>query len=218
MRDTTVIAACDCTGHGVPGAFMSMIGSRLLDDIVYDKKVTDAAQVLNQLRKGVIHAFGKAGATGKQQDGMDMALISLKFRKSDAIATSDGIATLQYAGAYNPLYIFRNIKNSDNANGLEVIKADRQPVGYYGDNEKPFTNHHLQLRKGDTLYIFSDGYQDQFGGSEGGKFSPGQFRELLFSVQDKKMSEQHDVLDKTIEDWKGNEEQLDDILVIGVRI
>jgi len=213
VRNTIVIAACDCTGHGVPGAFMSMIGSRLLDDIVYDKNVTDAAEILNRLRKGIIHALGEAGATGRQQDGMDMALCAFRHDKKN------GNTKLQYAGAYNPLYIIRNNKSTQSSDDIEIIKADRQPVGYYyeGKEEQPFTNHDIELQKGDTIYIFSDGYQDQFGGPKGKKFSRSQFRELLCSVQDKNMSEQHDILNKAIEKWKGNEEQVDDILVIGMR-
>jgi len=138
---------------------------------------------------------------------MDMALCAFQQDKDN------GVVNLQYAGAYNPLYLIRNESVE-----LFEIKADRQPVGYYEGHDKPFTSHHLQLQKGDTLYIFSDGYQDQFGGPKGKKFSRSQFRELLCSVQDKSMSEQHDILDKTIEKWKSAEEQVDDILVIGIRM
>jgi len=129
-----------------------------------------------------------------------------------------GVVKLQYAGAYNPLYIIRNDKSAQISDDIEIIKADRQPVGYYEVKvEQSFTNHDIELQKGDTVYIFSDGYQDQFGGPKGKKFSRSQFRELLCSVQDKSMSEQHDILNKTIEKWKGSEEQVDDILVIGMR-
>lgn len=220
VRSTIIIAACDCTGHGVPGAFMSMIGSRLLDDIVYDKKIIDAAQVLNQLRKGIIHALGKAGATGEQKDGMDMALCAFRHDQKN------GNTKLQYAGAYNPLYIIRNDKNTQNSDGIEIIKADRQPVGYYEDKEEqPFTNHEIELQKGDTIYIFSDGYQDQFGSIKDKKFSQKRFRELLYSIYEKPMKTQKQILDTTIEEWKShmdpvsgkNFKQTDDILVIGMR-
>jgi len=219
VGNTVIIAACDCTGHGVPGAFMSMIGSQLFDKIVFDKNVNDAAEVLNKLREGIIHALGKAGATGKQKDGMDIAICALHHNKDK------GVVNLQYAGAYNPLYIIRNMKNSDNTNGLEEIKADRQPVGYYEGDEQPFTSHQLQLQKGDVIYIFSDGYADQLGGDRCKKFGYNRFRQLLTDISDKNMEEQKQILDKTIEAWKDHIdpyddkplEQMDDILVMGMR-
>ena len=200
-----IIAVCDCTGHGVPGAFMSMIGSQLLNEIVNNKSVTDAAQILNQLRDGIIHAFGEAGATGEQKDGMDMVLCCIQQDKS-------GNTLLQYAGANNPLYIMR-----EGGKELIEVKADKQPVGYT-DDKKPFTNHDIQLQKGDTFYISSDGYQDQFGGPKGKKFMSKQFKQLFSDIKEMSMEEQKVHIDKTIEEWKGNEEQVDDILVIGVRV
>ena len=195
---------------------MSMIGNQVLDKIVFDQNVIDAAEVLNKLREGIIHALGKAGASGEQKDGMDMALCA--FHKDK------GVVNLQYAGAYNPLYIIR--KNSANTNGLEEIKADRQPVGYYdGKEEHPFTNHNIQLQKGDVIYIFSDGYADQLGGDRCKKFGYNRFRQLLTDISDKNMEEQKQILDKTIEAWKDHIdpyddkplEQMDDILVMGMR-
>ena len=184
---------------------MSMIGNSLLNEIVNDRSVTNAAEVLDQLRSGVIHAFGKAGSTGEQKDGMDMALCAFMRDKDN------GIVNLQFAGAYNPLYLIREGR-------LQQIKADKQPVGYHFGEEKHFTNNEIQLKKGDTIYIFSDGYQDQFGGPKGKKFMSKQFRQLFLDIQEMNMEEQKEHLDKTIEDWKGDEEQVDDILVIGVRV
>lgn len=205
VRQTIILAACDCTGHGVPGAFMSMIGSQLLNEIVNDKSVDDAAEVVNQLRDGIIHAFGEAGTTGEQKDGMDMALCAFRYDKDN------GVVNVQYAGAYNPLYLIRE-------GTLQQIKADKQPVGFHFGEQMPFTNHNIPLRKGDTIYLFSDGYQDQFGGPRGKKFMSKRFRQLLLDIWEMSMEEQKEQLNKTIEDWKGNGEQVDDILVIGVRV
>jgi len=268
---TVVLAACDCTGHGVPGAFMSMIGNSLLNEIVNDKSITNAAEVLNQLRDGIIHTFGEAGATGEQKDGMDMALITIsppptppKGGESANLPTGQAGAqyNLQYAGAYNPLYLIRSTNKSPLEGGsparagqggvdasgtksldtkyqpagdsslrsaalhstqndkfeLTQIPADKQPVGYHFGEQKPFTNHEIQLQKGDTVYIFSDGYQDQFGGPRGKKFMSKRLRQLFLDIQEMNMEEQKEHLDKTIEDWKESREQVDDILVIGVRV
>ena len=133
----------------------------------------------------------------------------------------NGLVNLNYAGAYNPLYIIRNGKNRhgiENLEGLEEIKPDKRPVGFYPGEQKPFTNHEIQLHKGDTIYISSDGYQDQFGGPRGKKFMSKRCRQLFLDIQEMSMEEQKEQLNKTIEDWKGNKEQVDDILVIGVRI
>ncbi|MBN4051535.1 SpoIIE family protein phosphatase, partial [bacterium AH-315-M05] len=191
-------------------------------EIVNDRSVTDAAEVLNQLRDGVIHAFGEAGATGEAKDGMDMALCA--FQQDD----DNGIVNLQYAGAYNPLYLIREgspcgipTKVGSEAipqGKLQQIKADKQSVGYHYGEQKSFTNHETQLQKGDTIYIFSDGYQDQFGGPRGKKFMSKQFRQLFLDIQGMSMEEQKEHLDKTIEEWKGSKEQVDDILVIGVQV
>jgi len=256
VRQTIILAACDCTGHGVPGAFMSMIGSQLLNEIVNDKSVDDAAEVVNQLRDGIIHAFGEAGATGEQKDGMDMALCAFRYDKDN------GVVNVQYAGAYNPLYIVRSTNKSPLKGGspdlsgqggvdtsgtkspdteyqpagdsslrsavlhstqndkfeLIQIPADKQPVGFHYGEQMPFTNHNIPLRKGDTIYLFSDGYQDQFGGPRGKKFMSKRFRQLLLDIQEMSMEKQKEQLNKTIEEWKGNGEQVDDILVIGVRV
>jgi len=200
-----LIAACDCTGHGVPGAFMSMIGNALLNEVVNDKGITQPGEILNEIRKGIINSLKQKGQIGEQQDGMDAALCNLELHDHSGLGVR-----LQYAGANNPLFIIRKGE-------LMEIKADKQPIGIVG-KLKPFTNHKIDLQKGDTIYIFSDGYQDQFGGPKGKKFRPKQFKELLLSIQDKSMEEQEQILGKTIDDWKGDGEQIDDMLIIGIRI
>lgn len=144
----------------------------------------------------------QTGKKDEAKDGMDLALCILDSESKH----------LQYSGAYNPLYLYRN-------NELLETKADKMPIGIYMKERDSFTNHEIQLQKGDTFYIFSDGYVDQFGGENGGKFKSKQFKELLSTIQDKSMEEQKEILDETIEAWRGEKfEQLDDICVIGVRI
>jgi len=202
-------AVVDCTGHGVPGAFMSMIGNSLLDEIVIENGVTEADRILNRLREHIIKALGQKGVTGEQQDGMDIALCKIN-------AVNGHARSIQFAGAYNPLWIVRKGE-------LIEIKGDKQPIGIY-EKIAPFTKHEIALKKGDMLYTFSDGYADQFGGDskgeygEGQKFMKGKFKKLLLSIHDKPMEQQKQILDKTIEKWRGNIEQGDDICVVGVRV
>ncbi|PCH94947.1 MAG: hypothetical protein COB85_05090, partial [Bacteroidetes bacterium] len=213
VDNALILAACDCTGHGVPGAFMSMIGSRLLNEIVLNEKIADAADILNRLKRGVIKALGKAGAEGENKDGMDVALCVFKKGKDGAYSR------VQYAGAYNPLFIVRaNSSNGSLEKEVEQIKADLRPVGFVEGEEKPFTNHVLDLDKGDTIYLMSDGYQDQFGGKRDKKFMVKRLKKLFLSMNGQSMEEQHDTMDQTIEEWRGHTNQIDDILAIGVRV
>ena len=232
-----IFAVCDCTGHGVPGAFMNMIGNAMLNEIVIENGITQADMILEQLRDQIIKALGQTGKAGEQQDGMDIAICVISppltppqggrtghpssppGGKSDGkVPPSGGFrgATLQYAGAYNPLWIVRKGE-------LIEIKADKQPIGIY-EKLKPFTKHDIELQKRDMLYIFSDGYADQFGGNSKGeyghgqKFKRGKFKKLLLSIHKKPMEEQKQILDNTIEEWRGNIEQGDDICVVGVRV
>ena len=217
-KNIAIWVLADCTGHGVPGAFMSMIGTSLLNEIVIEKGITSADKILNEMKSRIIKALGQKGATGETRDGMDAALC-IWHKDTDK---------LEYAGANNSLFIIRkDITKSDIAKSVKVrfhgeniaeIKPDRQPVGYEEGKEGLFTKHEIQLQKGDTLYTFSDGYQDQFGGEKDKKFMVKRFKELLVSIQDKSMQEQKGILDRTIENWKGDGEQIDDICVIGVRI
>ncbi|RLD61262.1 MAG: hypothetical protein DRI95_14430, partial [Bacteroidetes bacterium] len=209
----TAVAA-DCTGHGVPGAFMSMLGSSFLNEIVTRRSLDNAGQVLNRLRSKVKKSLHQEGKSGEQKDGMDIALLIIDTETLE----------LQYAGAYNPLYIFRKNKNlndseDENPGEYELIqlKADRQPIGIHL-LEKEFTNHTFQLEKEDCLYSFSDGYIDQFGGETGGKFKTIRFKELLLSVQGKSMEEQKRILEQNFTKWKRDVAQLDDVLVMGIKI
>ena len=196
-NDKVYFAACDCTGHGVPGAFMSMIGSSLLDEAVVEKGITKPNEIFFEVRKGFINALKQTQEAGTQKDGMDAVLCS--WNKN---------GTLEYSLAYNPLLLIRKGE-------ILETKADKQPVGFHTGAQKPFTHH--KLNKGDTVYLFSDGYPDQFGGKKDKKFMMKNFKKLLLSIQDKTMNEQKTILETTMAEWKGDTEQVDDILVMGVR-
>jgi len=198
------IAACvDCTGHGVPGAFMSMIGTNLLNQIVLENGVTDAAAILSALNQGVRSAL-KQGVNNEIEttDGMDIALCSIDLNARE----------VQFSSALRHLIII-----SDNK--MEKIVGNKFPIGGAQlDTERIFTNHLIHLRKGDMIYMFSDGFADQFGGDKGKKFMIKQLHEILLSVHILPVKEQSPLLDRTLEDWKGNHSQVDDVLVIGIRV
>ena len=216
LNNFVAVVAADCTGHGVPGAFMSMLGSSFLNEIVTRRSLDSAAQILNRLRAKVKKSLHQEGKEGEQKDGMDIALLIIDNETLE----------LQYAGAYNPLYIIRpkagvNVvdENLDVDSRFELIhlKADRQPIGIHLA-EKEFTNHKFQLENGDSLYSFSDGYVDQFGGETGEKFKTKRFKELLMSVQGKPMHEQKKVLEQAFVKWKRDLAQIDDVLVMGIKV
>lgn len=230
FSDSIIIAAVDCTGHGVPGAFMSVIGNDLLNEIVSRRGITEPVKILRELNDGVVEALKQKGQPGEARDGMDIALCNIQLINRHVIPNKKrDIGVLQYAGAYNSLYIVRkNIGDSELAkmnkvvffgNDLAEIKGNRFPIGMNKiGKDKNFTNHSIMLQKGDKIYIFSDGYADQFGGKKGKKFTYKRFKELIVSIQDSSMSEQKLILDQNIENWKGEEEQLDDILMIGFEV
>ncbi|MDI1353652.1 MAG: two-component regulator propeller domain-containing protein [bacterium] len=202
QNEKVIFAAVDCTGHGVPGAFMSIVGHNLLDRVVSENKITQPAQILDELNRSISDTLRQTNLEDNTvKDGMDIAVCT--FHRKTGL--------LEFAGAYNPLWIIRN-------NDLIEIKANKFPIGNsrVGETNK-FTNHEVTLQKGDCVYIFSDGYSDQFGGPAGKKFKASAFRQLLMSSQHLSMDEQCALLNKTIESWKGNHEQVDDILVIGSR-
>jgi serine phosphatase RsbU (regulator of sigma subunit)/TPR repeat protein len=188
------IATSDCTGHGVPGAFMSLLNISFLNEIVIERNVLATNEVFFEQRQQIVKALNS-------NDGMDSVLTRYDFANYK----------LSFTAANNPLWLIRND---------EVIsyKPDKMPVGNYIDNEKAFSVTEVDLEKGDVIYTFSDGYADQFGGPNGKKFKYKQFQELLLEIHQKPMMEQKDILSRTMKDWIGEEEQIDDILVIGIRI
>ena len=195
-----IFAAADCTGHGVPGAFVSMLGVSQLNDIVQRPHANSASSILEELRKEVKASFGHSSKReAASKDGMDIALCYLNVDTQH----------LQFAGANNPLYIIRNSE-------LIEIKGDRQPIGSYL-RERPFTNHEIQLQKDDTLYLFSDGFVDQIGNNNA-KYMKKRFRQLLLSISDKPLNEQKELINSAYEDWKNNTQQVDDILILGIKI
>jgi len=196
-----VCVVADCTGHGVPGGFMSMLGISFLTQIIGSKQVLQANEILNELRHLVISALHQTGEIGGSKDGMDIALYILDEKNQ----------TLQFAGANNPLILIRD-------NELTHIKGDKMPIGIHLRGELSFTNNVMEVRKGDVIYTFSDGYVDQFGSDDGRKFMIKHFKELLLEIHHKPMSEQHDILDKTLKDWHGNTPRIDDVVVMGIRI
>jgi|TARA_R110000782_G_scaffold231061_1_gene317400 serine phosphatase RsbU (regulator of sigma subunit) len=198
--DNILFAAADCTGHGVPGAMVSVVCNNALNRTVREYGLTNPAEILNKTREIVVQEFEKSDEDVK--DGMDISLCCLDLSGSYAI--------LQWAGANNPLWIIRKHE-------LIEVKPNKQPIGKT-DNPLSFTTHEIQLQKGDTIYVFTDGFADQFGGPKGKKFMYKPFKELLLSIQNKTMEEQKIVLEQHFENWRGNIEQVDDVCVIGVRI
>lgn len=197
FRDGLILfAVADCTGHGVPGAMVSVVCNNALNRSVREHSLTNPGEILNKTREIVIQEFEKSDEDVK--DGMDIALCSLLGNK------------LQYAGANNPLWMIRNGE-------LIETKANKQPIGQF-DNPEPYTTHTFELEQGDAIYIFSDGYVDQFGGEKGKKFKATAFRSLLLSIQDKSMEEQKTIINESFETWKGSLEQIDDVCVIGVKV
>lgn len=205
VNDNLLIAVADCTGHGVPGAFVSMLGMAFLNDIVAKSEITRADEALNKLREQIKKALHQKGTPGERKDGMDIAFCAINTKTNH----------LQFAGAYNPLYV---IRNQNNETKLIELKADKQPIAIYF-KEKPFKNHEFDLRCGDTLYMFSDGFVDQHGGDKKRKFLKKNFKKLLLSIQNKPMQEQKSILDQTMNQWIGNNyKQVDDMLVLGIKI
>ena len=191
----------DCTGHGVPGAFMSALGISTLDEIITNNTDLKANTVLNLLREKIKTSLHQTGKQGEATDGMDVAFCILhKDRKK-----------LEFSGAYNSLLIFQDGE-------LKEFRADRMPIGiYYGENET-FTNYEIKVQKGDTIYIFSDGFADQFGGPKGSKYMKYNLKRLLSEIYQRPMAEQKSILENEFEKWKGSANQIDDVTILGVRI
>ncbi|MBI4645663.1 MAG: tetratricopeptide repeat protein [Bacteroidia bacterium] len=231
VNEWLIVTVADYTGHGVPGAFMSMLGVSFLNEIVRKKEVTKASDILDHLRESIIEALQQKGQSGEQKDmpwlasavkdGMDIALC--------AINTMDN--TLQFAGANNPLFIVSTLKElkelepdlstetiiKNYKKQLIEVKADKQPVAIF-EKMEPFTNHVINLQKGDTLYLCSDGYEDQFGGPNNKKFKIKQLKEIFMNIVVQPMNEQRDILETTFDNWKGEHEQIDDVTILGIKI
>ena len=215
LNQWLIITVADCTGHGVPGAFMSMLGVSFLNEIVRKKEVTKASEVLDHLRKSVIEALQQKGQSGEQKDGMDMSIAAINTETKQCF----------WAGANNPLWLIRNTniekQYEDIAEKVEEIKPDKMPVAIHV-KMCDFTNHEIQLETGDRLYLFSDGLPDQFGGEKGKKFLYKHFKKLLAETTSFSMKEQGELIEKEFEnwlDWQGNKyEQIDDVTVLGIKI
>ncbi len=219
-ENNAILAAVDCTGHGVPGAFMSMMGNDYLNDIIVDSKINEPNEILNRMRSGIIKALKQRGESGESKDGMDMSLVNIN--KNSLL--------LEYAGANNPIYIVRDKNKPVIENALLFssetdkkilfeVKGNKFPVGIHmGTTLQPFTKREIQLTKGDVVYMFSDGYADQFGGPLAKKLKYNQFKKFILESMFLTMEEQKIYLEQKLNEWQGELEQVDDVLVIGVRI
>jgi len=222
--DKLLIAAADCTGHGVPGAFLSMLGISYLNEIVVDKEEFNPSKILDRLREKVIKSLHQTGEAGKSKDGIDIALCSLDFKNR----------IIEYAGAYNPLYIVRkcetrqDLKEYEEKEGYLIqyygnialieIKADKIPIGVSPKKLVHFSLKRFNLKVGDEVFLFSDGYVDQFGGAKRLKFLYRRFKEKLAGMYALPMQQKQKELKKFHDNWRGEEKQVDDILIIGIKI
>jgi serine phosphatase RsbU (regulator of sigma subunit) len=200
-QDKLIIAVADCTGHGVPGAFMSIMGINFLNEIVNKSKTIKANEILNELRDKLIKSLGQTGQRDEARDGMEMALcvVDAKNRR------------LQYSGAFRPLYLLRKDE-------LIMIKGDPMPIGIYNETELPFTNKEVPFSENDMIYLFTDGYVDQIGGLDRKTFKTIRFRTLLKEIHSKPLDEQQFILREEHEIWRSGHEQIDDIMILGIRL
>ncbi len=200
-KEIFYLCTADCTGHGVPGALMSMVGISRLNESILEKNIVKPNEILDNVRRGIIDSLNPEGSEEESKDGMDCVLCAYDFENNK----------LEFAAANNPLWLVRN---------KEVIefKPDKMPVGKYNDESKPFTLQTIDLQKGDTIYTFTDGYADQFGGPKGKKFKYKQLQDMLLAAVDLPLDTQKEQLNAAFEKWKGDLEQVDDVCVIGIRI
>lgn len=199
MENYWYIAAADCTGHGVPGAMLTMLGTAYLNEICSGNELHTPSQLLDKLKNKIAKELSQTGSQGESKDGMDMSVLRLNMSTGD----------IEWAGANNPLYQVRNGE-------LSETKADKQPIGY-SDNVTPYTNHKIEIQKGDSLYLFSDGFADQFGGPKGKKYKYSNFKKILIETNSMRIEDQKNSLLESFRNWQGNLEQLDDVCVIGIR-
>jgi ligand-binding sensor domain-containing protein/serine phosphatase RsbU (regulator of sigma subunit) len=210
-NDHLVVTAADCTGHGVPGALMSMLGISFLEKIVNEEGIVKPSMILTSMRENIISALKQEESDQSTKDGMDMALCSLDIINKK----------LFYSGAVNPLYL---IRGNGNEYVLTELRGDRMPIGYYSEMAE-FTNHEVDIQKGDTLYLYSDGFVDQFGGPKGKKFMVPRFKQMLLDHQASDMVTQREAFVRILDEWiscpsesRRNNEQIDDIILLGLRI
>ena len=196
-----LIAVADCTGHGVPGGFLSMLGISSMNEIVNRSQELNPGKILEQLREVVIASMHQTGSRDEAQDGIEIALCVIDLKRK----------SMEYSGANRPLYLVRD-------EAVQHIRPDRMPIGIYDQESVPFTNHKLKLKKGDSIYLFSDGYVDQLGGPLRKTFRAINFRKLLLEIQDQPMEKQLTILVEKMALWQGEVEQIDDVLVLGFRI
>jgi len=201
INEWRIVTVADCTGHGVPGAFMSMLGISFLNEIVRKKEITNASEIIEHLRNEIIEALQQKGSSGEQKDGLDIALCVINTKTNE----------VQFCGAYNGLIIVNSSKE------IKEISPDKMPVSIY-ENMKPFTNHTVRLQRGDMLYLKTDGFEDQFGGQDDKKFKISQMKDLFVSFSNKPVSEQLELFNTAFENWKGEYQQTDDVTVLGIRI
>ena len=200
-RGLFYLATADCTGHGVPGAFMSMLNISLLNEMIIERRISNPAEVLDMVRKEIIHVLNPEGSEEESKDGMDAVLCCFDFDKME----------LRFAGANNFVYLLRD-------GVLSEYKGDKMPVGKYHDETMPFSLHTIQIQKGDIVYTTTDGYPDQFGGPKGKKYKYKQLEENLIALSHLPFADQKRRLEQSFTDWKGNLEQVDDVTIIGIRI
>jgi serine phosphatase RsbU (regulator of sigma subunit)/streptogramin lyase len=198
--DSVIIALADCTGHGVPGAFMSILGISFMNEIVNTSETLVAGEILNELREYLVKSLHQTGRKAETRDGIEMALCVI-----DTVSKK-----LQYSGANRPLYLVRNKE-------LKEFKGDPMPIGVYDDEINPFTSKEMQLEANDIIYMFSDGYVDQIGGPNRKTFRSRKFKQLLVEIHQKPLEEQKEILEREYEKWRGDIEQIDDIMVMGIR-
>lgn len=196
-----IVAAVDCTGHGVPGALMSIIANSILKEVIVKKGIEEPSEILYALDEELFAALNKQNTRGVSNDGMDVALGVFDFESN----------TLSYSGAFRPMLLVRN-------NEIIEFDGNRYPIGMYGDVQKKFVSKQIKLQEDDTFYFFTDGYCDQFGGEQKKKFNRKRFKELLLSAQSMEMDEQESFLQYALLNWRQNEPQVDDVLVMGIRI
>jgi serine phosphatase RsbU (regulator of sigma subunit) len=196
-----IIAAIDCTGHGVPGAFMSMLGYSFLSQIISNKGIIQADEILNKLREYIIQALHQKQEIGYSKDGMDISLCIIDEEEKK----------IEFAGAYHYLLLIRNEQ-------VTRYSGDKMPIGIHYKQKAHFSKTEISYEKGDTIYLFSDGLIDQFGGENGKKFRLKNFQDLLVTIQDESMIRQKEILEQSLDNWKSTYEQVDDILVMGIKL